>query len=88
MKRARWHLALAAQALRQAPCENAIALWIRDCKDHPERPSRTSWCLRCRTLDRLERMGFTQPERPSDREFREAMERGEVFEVVDGGGAK
>lgn len=87
MKRARWHLALAAQALRQAPCERAAFLWQRDCRNRDDL-SHGLWCLRCRELVRLETMGFTQPEKPSDREFREAMERGEVFKIVDGGGAK
>jgi len=83
-RRDRWLLALSAQALRNAECERAVFMWQRDCRDRDDMPRRTQWCLGCRTLERLERMGFTAPERPSDRDFREAMERGEVFEIEDG----
>ena len=41
-----------------------------------------AWCRRCKTLARLESLGYTEPERPSDKEFREASERGEVFLVI------
>jgi len=84
-RRDRWHLALSAQSLRNADCERTMFLWQRECRKREDMPRRTQWCLRCRTLDRLERLGFTEPERPSDREFREAMERGEVFEIVENG---
>ena len=81
-RRQHWLLALSAQALRQASCERAVFMWHRDCRDRDDL-RRTQWCLRCSTLERLERLGFTQPESPHDREFREAMERGEVLEIED-----
>jgi hypothetical protein len=76
-------LALSARALRLADCEHAAVFYDPACYARPSYPH-TRWCLRCKLVKKLEQAGYREAERPSDRDFREALERGEVYEVYEG----
>lgn len=62
-ERTDWLLALAASGLREAGCPHDLSYRTRECRAR-KGYSRMSWCRRCRTLDRLEALGFVEPTRP------------------------